>query len=453
MLDRLRGYVDELSSSSFIRSSFVYLSGGVVNAALPFLLMPILTRYLTPTDYGIVATSTVLIQILTVALGINAFGLIGRYYFDNDVDAHRKLVSTSILLAGFLSVLFTLVVLPAGGLLEQLTKFPASWAVVVVLIALCTIFQNTYLSLVQAKKQPRRYIGIQILSTSLNLGLSLLFVVAMGMDWEGRMLAIVFSAGVIAIVSLHGLVFRLKLLRPVFDRPSLRALLSFGIPLIPHFIGGWVMTMAARLYLNHMATVADTGLFAVGFNVASPIALVIGAMNQAYWPTLFGKLSTPGFDRLRLARILLIGAFVLPLCAVAYGMAARWFLPVIVGPRFYDAANYVLWLALAFAMQGVYFIFANFVVYSKKTSLIAWRADFLGGLAVLGLCPLLIHLSGPIGAAEAMFLAFAVSTLGAFTASRKAYPMPWGEAFLSFVNSRHRLKASQTVPVPKDVSK
>jgi O-antigen/teichoic acid export membrane protein len=433
MLERIRGSVRRFISTSFVKSSFVYLSGGVINAVLPVFLLPVLTRYLTPTDYGIVATSTVVVQILTVILGINAYGLIARYHFDNDLEAHRRLISTSILLACVLSVFFTLLFIPGGSVLETVSKFPASWAFVLVIIAFNTVVQNTYLSLVQARGEPRRYVRIQIVSTVLNLGLSLLLVVGMGMDWRGRMLAIVLGGAVIALVGFHGLGSRLHLLRPSFDRSSLRSLLSFGVPLIPHFIGGWVMTMVARLYLNHMASVADTGLFSVGFNVASPIALVVGAGNQAYWPTLFGKLSTGGIDKLRLCRILLLAAGCLPILAVLYGLAARWFLPLIVGPRFYEARNYILWLALAFAMQGVYFIFGNFVVYSKRTSLMAWRADFLGGLASLGLCPLLIHLNGPIGGAQSMFIAFTISMIGCFTASRKAYSMPWTKAALSLI--------------------
>ncbi len=372
MLNRMLEEFSDLMSSSFVRSSFVYLIGSVISAALPLILLPILTRYLTPTDYGIVATSIVIVQILAVVLGINAYGLIARCHFDNDVEAHRKLVSTSISLAVILSLAVVLFLTVGGGIVERLTKFPASWAPVLAVIALTGVIQTTYLSLLQARSEPRRYIFLQITNTSLNLGLSLLLVVAIGMDWRGRMLAVVGSGVVIGLFSLYGLSVRLNLLRPRLDRSSLRSILSFGLPLIPHFIGGWVMTMAARLYLNHLASVADTGLYSVGFNVASPIALVIGAANQAYVPALFSRLSnSEGLDKIRLARILLLGAIALPLFGVLYGAAARWFLPFLVGSRFYDAADYILWLGLAFAMQGVYYIFGNFVVYSKRTSLMA----------------------------------------------------------------------------------
>ena len=122
----------------------------------------------------------------------------------------------------------------------------------------------------------------------------------------------------------------------------------------------------------------------------------------------------------------------LPILALLCAVAVRWVLPWIVDERFYGAADFVLWMALTYAMQGIYFIFGNFVVYSKKTSLMTWRADFLGGLVMLITCPLLIRLNGPLGAAQAAFVAFSASTLGCISAAQRAYPMPWRQALLSF---------------------
>jgi O-antigen/teichoic acid export membrane protein len=436
MSTHISGYISEIISGSFFRGSLVYLVGSVINAAIPMILLPILTRYLTPTDYGIVGTSIVFTQMFTMMLSLNAHGLIGRSHFDDDMESRSKLVSTSIMLSFILSIVLIAVFVLAGGPVEEATQFPSSWIPVLVFISLSIVIQNTYLNLVQARQESKRYIRIQIFSTLMNLGLSLFLVVLIGMDWQGRMIAILVSGAVIAALSLHGLAARFRLLRFTFDKESFHAILSFGVPLIPHFIGGWVMTMTPRLYLNNMTSVADTGLFSVGYNIASPVAMFVGAVQQAYWPVLFEKLSNPSVDKFNLARLLLLCAMSLPLLALAYGFAAYGFVPIIVGPKFYDAAEYVFWLSMAFAMQGVYFIFGNFIVYSKRTSLIAWRADFLAGISTLLFCPVLININGPIGAAQATMFAFLISTAGCFTASRKAYSMPWKEAALSFVSDR-----------------
>ena len=88
-------------------------------------------------------------------------------------------------------------------------------------------------------------------------------------------------------------------------------------------------------------------------------------------------------------------------------------------------------MALTYAVQGIYYIFGNFVIYSKRTSLMTWRADFLGGVVLAFACPVLIRLNGPIGAAQASFVAVAASTLGCIAAARVAYPMPWAATFRS----------------------
>lgn len=434
-LDRVRSVLDGVTP--FWKESLVYLCGNLVNAALPVALMPILTRYLSPTDYGIVGTSAVLVQVLSVAMSLNSSGLIVTSQFEGKRENQRRLVSTNLLLAFAFATLLGLWALGAGNLVERATEFPAAWSPAVVLLALTSVIQATYLCLLQARKETTRYVSLQVLSTGLNLGLSLTLVAALGMNWQGRILAMLVAGMVIAGICLHGLVSRLKVLGLTFGRDSLKTLLTFGMPLIPHLLGGWVMTMAPRLFLNQLATVADTGLFSVAFSLASPIAMIAGAANQAYMPALFERLSRPeALDKFRLSRMLLLGAAGLLAMAVVYGLTIRLLLPLIVGPRFYASADYVLWLSLAFAVQGVYFIFGNFVVYARRTSLLAWRADFLAGLATLVLLPLLIRLNGPIGAAQVTFIAFTISCLGGFTASRKAFSMPWAQAARSFAELR-----------------
>ena len=420
-------------ASPFFKGSFTYLLGSMLNSVLPLALMPVLTRHLSPTDYGIVATATVITQILVVFIGVNAYGLLARCHFDDHAGDLRNLLSTAMSLSLGVAAVFLVLSLAFGAQLARLTEFPAAWLGAVLFIALATVIQNNYLSLLQARSEPRRYISIQTVGGVLNLGIAVLLVVQWHMDWKGRMWALIASQGVIAMICLHGLTFRLQLLRPRFVHDSYRQLAAFGIPLIPHVIGGWVMMMAARLYLNNMASVADTGLYSVAFNLTSPLVMVVGAANNASIPILFAQLSSKeSWDRVRLCRILLLISASLPLLAVLCTLALRWVLPVIVGPRFHGAADYVLWMTLTYAVQGIYFIFGTFVVYSKKTSLMTWRADFLGGIVLLLACPLLIRWNGPVGAAQAVCLAFTASTIGCITAAQRACPMPWRQALLSF---------------------
>ena len=420
---------------SFLKDSGIYFLGGIANGLLPLLLVPVFTRYLTPQDYGLVATATVLQSIFVVIQGLNAYGLIARSHFDEDETKLAKLVSTSIWLNLLVSAVFIILILLGLGFpISRWTEFPASWLPAVVIWGFFTVIQTNYQTLLQSRKEPWRFVANQSLGNILNLGLSVWLVVAIGMDWTGRMWALLVSAGLLSAICLWGFSRRLGLLRFCFSSESVKELARFGIPLIPHVLGGWVMTMSARLYLNNMASVSDTGLFSLAFNLTAPLSMIIGALHKTYYPWLFGLLSKPGsFDPVRLCRGLLLAAFLLIFAGAAFGWLAAIALPFVVGPKFFDAAPYIFWLSLTVGISGVYFIFGSFVVYSKRTALMTWRADFLGGLVVLISCPLLIQAIGPVGAAFSNCLGYVATTIGCITAARIAHPMPWEKALLSLL--------------------
>ena len=62
--------------SSLFQSAFIYTLTRAINSAIPFFLMPVLTRYLTPVDYGIVAMFGVLLSFVASFTGLSIHGAI-----------------------------------------------------------------------------------------------------------------------------------------------------------------------------------------------------------------------------------------------------------------------------------------------------------------------------------------------------------------------------------------
>ncbi|MCA6417299.1 MAG: oligosaccharide flippase family protein, partial [Cytophagales bacterium] len=57
--------------SNLLKSSFVFTASNALNSAIPFLLIPVLTRYLSPSDYGIVSIFQVVATMLISFAGLN----------------------------------------------------------------------------------------------------------------------------------------------------------------------------------------------------------------------------------------------------------------------------------------------------------------------------------------------------------------------------------------------
>ena len=60
-----------------------YLFGNFMIQGLNFISIPILTRLLTPRDYGVISIFSSIIQIFTVLIGLNLTGAIARKYYES----------------------------------------------------------------------------------------------------------------------------------------------------------------------------------------------------------------------------------------------------------------------------------------------------------------------------------------------------------------------------------
>src|SRR3989344_4862395 len=73
--------LQRIKNSSLFKSAFIYGVSSAINGAIPFLLLPILTRFLNPADYGIVTVFTTLISFYNVFIGLNINGAVFNKYF------------------------------------------------------------------------------------------------------------------------------------------------------------------------------------------------------------------------------------------------------------------------------------------------------------------------------------------------------------------------------------
>ena len=70
--------IKKIAKSPLFKSFVAYTMGGALSSAVPFFLLPVLTRYLTPEDYGFVATFQAILVVTMPFVGVNLDGAIAR---------------------------------------------------------------------------------------------------------------------------------------------------------------------------------------------------------------------------------------------------------------------------------------------------------------------------------------------------------------------------------------
>lgn len=415
-------------ASSFFRAASVYGVLNILRQLVPFLLLPVLTNYLSPEDYGALATFNIVIALLYIVVGLNLDGAVGREFFERDKIDFPKYVANCIGISLFIAVLCVPILYILSPWLEKITGLDAGFLWAALVISYLRYVTQVLLVIWQSGMRAFSYAILQISQIILEVALAISFIVVLEMGLLGRIDAIFFTSVVFAFISVFILV-RQGLVRGGYNQEYIKEALAFGVPLIPHAIGGLAIAMTDRILLMNMVGAEQTGLYFVGFQVGSVIALSAYAFNQAWSPWLFGKLNNIT-DAAKKRIVLLTYGYCVCILVGAFLLTA--IAPIIfeyfVGDQFSDGLRVVGWVALGSSFMGMYYVVGAYITYVRKTHILSWVTLFVG-VANLVFSYVLIQHNGYVGAAQGTALAYFLSFVLTFILSAKVYPMPWIRKF------------------------
>lgn len=401
------------------------MASAAINATVPFIVLPLLARWLGPADFGVVGSYLALINLCTVLAGLGTHGVISVVHFKQDpraVPAHI-VAALRLLLASALPLIALLWVF--GAPLERATSVPATWIWTAGLAATGQFVVALALAVLQARGQALQFCALQV---SLTLGwgvLSLLLIGAVGLGWTGRALGQLAAVAAAAALALWWL-GRDGGLRPVGGPAPLAVLLRFGVPLLPHSLAAVAMASADRLLLSGQSGVEASGQYFAAFQIAAVLTVAAAAVNQAWVPWLYSRLAQPDEGKARAVVRATYVIFGLLLGGAALmALSASWLVPLIAGAQYQAAAELLPWLAPAAALSGMYYFVTNYLFYAGRTGLLSGITVGCS-LVQLALMLWLIPRWEAQGAAAAVLATAALYWLAVWAAAQHAWPMPWG---------------------------
>jgi O-antigen/teichoic acid export membrane protein len=407
----------------------IYTLSNFAVSGVPFLLLPVLTRALDPTAYGIVAMFMMVVSFITVGVGLNVHGAISVRYFDSSSFDISKYVSTALVIllvsTGFMLVLVVVV----GPELSEVTSIPKQWLYSAVLVAFLQFLVQILLVLWQASKKPIQFGALRITHAFLDAIGSIVLVLVLALSWQGRlsgMLAAWLSAAIIAgyFMIREGWVAR------SIDPSYAKDALNYGVPLVPHALGGLLLGMADRFMVNNILDVSSTGIYVVAVQLGLIVGMLADSFNKAFAPWLMEQLSEMNDEsKKRIVIFTYVYFFVIIALAALGAFVTPYVLPFIVGPQFQTAGSILVFILLGNAFMGMYYMVTNYIFFSRRTGLLSTLTISIGVLTVV-LSWFLINSYGIKGAAIGFMLGQASLFVGAWILSNYCVPMPWFRVLL-----------------------
>lgn len=412
-------------NKSLLKNSFVYTMGDILNKSIPFLMLPIITRYLTPEDYGTISLFVVLVSIFSVFIGLSVHGAINVNFFQMQKSELKVFIGNCLIILHVSTFILLICLYLFKSMIVERLSIGVDWIVLAIVISFAQFLTIINLLLWMVEQRPKQYSIYQISQTFIIALLSIILIVGFGMGWKGQIIAnaigvVVFSAISFLIIIKRGYI----LFRP--NKYHIRAALKFGIPLIPHQLASWIKIGADRMVLLSILGMTAIGIYAVSYQIGMVISVIAAAFNKAWSPYLFKVLSSNP-SRENQKKIVLFTYIYFALIfifALIFTYISELLIPFFLGDQFINSTQYILYFALAFAFEGMYFMMTNYIFYTKKTYILSY-ITFATSILHLGLLYVFVNINGILGAAQASMVSFAITFFATWALANNVYKMPW----------------------------
>ena len=341
-----------------------YFISNIAVRGLGIISLPVMTRLLLPSDYGLLSVfgsyNSILISILT----LNCYVALGRYYYEeqNDLD---EFFGTSIIFVLSLLFISFIFFITFQNKLSSLLNLPAHLIIYLVPFAMFYVFSSWY-EQIYVPQQKSKQIAIRNMIRSYGgFALAVLFISLLDKDkYMGQIYAM-------TIMGIFFSFYYFCVLRPYikfsFKLKALKYSLSFSLPLIPHAICSVVLAQADRVLINKYCGPTDVGLFSLAYNIGALLTLVLSALSIAWTPAYFKHMNDKNYaqidnDIVLIMKILMVCAFFLIMFGKEIGMllaksnfhSALFIVPVIViGLIIHSYSTFYSW-NIQYAKKNIY---------------------------------------------------------------------------------------------------
>jgi O-antigen/teichoic acid export membrane protein len=393
--------------------------------ALNFLLLPLYTRYLAPSDYGSITLAESFAAFFALVIGLGFDSALQRLYFsyvDEPASLASYLGSTIkfALSVGSIAVLLTVTIgLPILRAFAPHFDVPYRFLVWAMIAAVSAQFLQYRLIVFQSQSQPRRYVILAVAAFVLTASFSIAMVVFAHRGASGMLLGKLAASLVIMIVAL--LLFSAALRAP-FRWHYVRETLAIGAPLVPHQLMAGGLMVADRFILGYYRDLREVGLYSIAYTFGGVMSLVTLSLTQAWAPAYFDLARNEEAGRQAMARI--SSALIIVLSAIAcFGaLISQDFIAHFLDRPYLAAGPIVPWIIGAYLAHSIFSLLSLAVIQAKQTRWLM-LVSFVAFSANTALNFALIPRFGMYGAAYATIAAYIVEAVVMYLVAQRIYPL------------------------------
>ncbi len=410
---------------TLLSDSLIYGIHGTLRRLINLLLLPLLMRYLSIADFGVVFMLAIVAALFVPLANLGMTNAIYRYFNHSHSPQAQAQVLVTALASVIVTTLFLLVM--SQLLAEQISLVMIGDKAATPLVRLtlvgatassiCAVFSVA----LRAARRAKSVAFLNVLRIIVSAGTSLILVIGVDMGVRGMVIGTLVADFVAVIAHLP---FVYKDLRARANWQLWRTMLSYGAPFTPYQLQAFAVELLGIYLIRKFLGLEAAGLYGIAVRFATPISLVVNAVEASWTPYKFqihAQDENP--------QAFFQSAFVYYMAGLTYlwvGISMwgpelmRWVTP----PEFHSAALMIWATALIPAAHGVYYMSGTGFELGSNTRSMP-LVSFLGLVTLLTGSFILIEPLGPLGAAVSTSLGWLAMSVTIYILSQRRFPIAY----------------------------
>jgi O-antigen/teichoic acid export membrane protein len=422
---------------TIIKHSSVYGIANLLQKGVGFLMIPVYTHYLTPSEYGILELMDLTITVITMLIGMGLGSAIIRFYHHHDNIEDKNEVFTTSLIFTFVLCLITVSCLQCfpkyfAEIVLGEPEYYRYFQIMFIAMGLQTIASSPE-CLLLAKKEAVIFSTITIGTFVSYLTLNILFLVVFKIGLIGLLLSILITK-VLNTSSL--LIITLRHIKLVFSFMKLKEMVNFGMPLVLASIGMFIIHFSDRFFVQRFCDLNVLGVYSLGYKFGMILTVFVFAPFFRIWDVERFEIAKRDNGKGVFTRIFTYYSAAIIFVGLVISVLIDEAVYIMAAPEYQGASSVVPLIVLGYILNGMGNFFSLGVMVTKKTRYAAYVTLFVAGINIL-LNIFLINRYGIMGAAIATVLTFLLLAIFNYVISQKLYPIPleYGRVFVLFALS------------------
>ncbi len=413
-----------------IKSFSIYTLVSIVGRGINFILLPVLTDYLSPADYGLLVIVLTIYSIVEPLVTIGLPAAVDIQYIKESNSQFNAYLKSAIVNSFCACLILTVIFFLFGVFFANQLNFAVYWLFLMPSVGLFKTFESILSAQLIIRKRALKFAYFSIIALLLNIIISLFLVVFLETGYIGRLWGIFLSSFIAGSFVLY-IAIKEKIFQADYIDAYRKGAFLFGFPIIFHSLSHIAINSGDRLFISYIMGNEELGIYNVGYTIGSVIVILSASFMSAWSPLFYEKLQEGKEAYQQIVKINYLYLILIGLGVFVLWLITPFVFDIFIDERYNEGTNYVLIVGLSYFFYAIYQIFSTVLSFEKKTKIFGYLALFNSILNCI-LNYFLIIEYGAIGAAYATLITFILFALIIGIVSHRVTPLPW----LYFIKGR-----------------